>query len=141
LTALLNNPLYKKNGRGGTGTHGAESFCRNQQSSSSAVHYHVHNNPLRVLIRSHTNAIKTHPISKIHINVILPSTPKSLKWPLSFRFPHQNSVGISLLPQHSTCPAHPVHPNSTHRRSPVTSCHFDPKIFLSLLFADSISLC
>ena len=32
--------------------------------------------------------------------------PKSPKWTLSFRFAHQNSVGISLLHQLTTCPTH-----------------------------------
>jgi len=40
-------------------------------------------------------------ILKIHINIILSSTPGSSKWYLSLRFPHQNPVYISPLPH--TC--------------------------------------
>jgi len=34
----------------------------------------------------------------INLNIIFPSTPRSPKWSLSVRFPHQNPVYVSLLP-------------------------------------------
>ena len=44
---------------------------------------------------------------KIHLSIILQSTPGSLKWLLSFRFPHQNPVYASPLPQtlYMPCPS------------------------------------
>jgi len=49
--------------------------------------------------------LQTH-LLKIHFNIILPSTPGSPRWSLSFRFPHQNPVYVSLLPIRATYPAH-----------------------------------
>jgi len=46
-------------------------------------------------------------IFKIYFNVNLPSTPRSYKLSLSLRFPHQNPLCISLLPQKSHMPNQP----------------------------------
>jgi hypothetical protein len=45
---------------------------------------------------------------KIHLNIILPSTPGSPKWLISLRFPHQSPVYASPLLHTSYIP-HPSH--------------------------------
>jgi hypothetical protein len=40
-------------------------------------------------------------LERIHFNIIIPSTYGSSKWPLSFRFSHQNPSHTSALPD--TC--------------------------------------
>jgi hypothetical protein len=37
---------------------------------------------------------------KIHLNIILPSTPGSLRWFLSLRFPHQNPIVMTSKTRH-----------------------------------------
>ena len=46
---------------------------------------------------------------QVHLKIILPPTPRSSKWFLSFRFPHHNPVCISLL-SHTHHMPHSSHP-------------------------------
>jgi hypothetical protein len=74
------------------------------------VHYRIHKYPPPVSIPSQLDPVLT-PTSyflKIHLNIILLSTPGSIKWSLSLRFPHQNTVYASPLP-HSRYMPRPSH--------------------------------
>jgi len=67
------------------------------------VHYRIHKFPPPVPILSQLDSTYTTTsyFLKIHLNIILSSTPESPKWSLSLRFPHQNCVYASPLPH--TC--------------------------------------
>ena len=63
-------------------------------------HYRNHNIPLPVPPLRHINPVHTPKYSwKVHFNIILPFKPRSSKWSLSFRFPHQNPICTAPLPK------------------------------------------
>jgi len=81
--------------------HGSESFLEaNRLSASQEIprilwnpkdHYRIHKcpPPIPVLIQLDSVYAPTSHFLQIHLNIILPSTPRSSKWYLSHTFPHQ----------------------------------------------------
>ena len=97
------------------------------------VHYRVHNSPPNVFIPCNINPVYLYTfqyyLCKIHINIILISTSGSFKRPLSYRFPHENSLSNSLLNTYvpHNCPSHaPLfdHGNNISRCTEITEILF-----------------
>ena len=63
-------------------------------SRNPKVHYRTHKRPLPVSILGQPNQvhIPTSHLLEIHPNIIHPSTPRTLQWALSLRFPHQDPI-------------------------------------------------
>jgi len=71
------------------------------------VHYFIHKCAPPVTILSHSNPAHASPshFLKIHFNIILPSMPRSSKWSLFLKTPHQPCMHLSFLP-YMPRPAH-----------------------------------
>jgi len=123
-------------------------------SRNTNVHYRTHKRPPPVPILGQTNPvhIPTSHLLEIHRNIIHPSTPRSLQWSPSLRFPHQDPIKPLSSPIRSTCPAHLILLDFiTHTifgegyksfssllcnllHSPVTSSLLGPNILLNTMF-------
>jgi hypothetical protein len=72
------------------------------------VHYRLYKSPPLDPILSQPNPIRLiYPyLPKVHLNVILPPTPRSSQWSFPFGPPNQNPVNTSPHPMNATCPVH-----------------------------------
>ena len=106
------------------------------------VHYRTRKRPPPVSFLSQPNPVQipTSYLLEIHPNIIHPSTPRSLQWSLSLRFPHQEPIHPPLLTHTRHMPS-PSHSNSTFCYLPIcfyswytnpANLHYVSKIFIRL---------
>jgi hypothetical protein len=101
----------------------ANRFTANQEIPcilwNPKIHYRIHKcpqpvpilsqlQPVPILSQLNSVHISTSHFLKIHLNIILPSTPGYPQWLLSLRFPYQNPVHVSPLhyPSYMPRPSH-----------------------------------
>ena len=74
------------------------------------VHYHIHKSMPPVPLLSQISPVHapSHFLN-IHFNIILPSKPRSSKWFLFMKSPHQNPESPPLFPICAMCPTHLIH--------------------------------
>ena len=84
-------------------------------SLNPKVHYGIHKCPPAVSILGQLDPvyIPTSHVLKIHLNIILPSTPGSSKWSLSVRFPAK-TLYTPLLSPHTLYMPSPSHSRFCH---------------------------
>jgi len=88
-------------------------------SRNPKVHYRTHKRrqPVSILGQPNPVHIPTSHLLEIHPNIIHPSTPRSPKWSLSFRFPHQEPIAPLSSSIRATCPAHLTLSRFYHRHN------------------------
>jgi hypothetical protein len=72
------------------------------------VHHHVHKSPPLDPILSESNPVRRIDsyLPKVHLNVILPTMPRSSQRSLTFGSPNKNPVKTSSSPMRATCPTY-----------------------------------